>query len=233
MEAERLEEPASPCILAVFAKQPMPGEVKTRLAAQVNPDWAAVIAEAFLCDTLQRLASMPVKRMLVITPALAGEYFSKLGRAGFYLARQADGNLGQRLETFFREQFESGARAVVAVGSDSPTMPTHFVEQAFQCLGNVDVVIGPATDGGYYLLGCSRLIPELFRRIDWGASTVLRDTVAALGDPGIRLNLLPPWYDVDTLDDWRMLHGHVSALRRAGLDPGVPHTERLLQTGIR
>jgi glycosyltransferase A (GT-A) superfamily protein (DUF2064 family) len=91
------------------------------------------------------------------------------------------------------------------------------------------VVMGPSTDGGYYLIGCARRVPPLFEGIAWSTSRVLADTMAALQDPQWRLSLLPPWYDVDTLDDWRMLQGHVAALRRAGLDPDVSNSERLFQ----
>jgi glycosyltransferase A (GT-A) superfamily protein (DUF2064 family) len=119
------------------------------------------------------------------------------------------------------------ADAVVLVGTDSPTLPVAFVEQAFAELRQADVVLGPATDGGYYLLGCARRLPPIFDGIAWGSSAVFRDTVARLTDPEWRLAVLPPWYDVDTLDDWRMLQGHMAALRRAGIDPGAPHTERL------
>jgi hypothetical protein len=99
-------------------------------------------------------------------------------------------------------------------------------------LDSHDVVLGPATDGGYYLVGCAREAPAIFANIPWGSSQVLRDTVGAIAGAGCRLALLPPWYDVDTLDDWRMLQGHVAALRQAGLDPGIPHTERLLQEPV-
>lgn len=91
------------------------------------------------------------------------------------------------------------------------------------------MVLGPATDGGYYLIGCGPVAPPLFEGIAWGAASVLADTVAALTDPRWRLSLLPPWYDVDAPDDWTMLGGHIAALRRAGVDPGVPHTEALIR----
>jgi glycosyltransferase A (GT-A) superfamily protein (DUF2064 family) len=122
---------------------------------------------------------------------------------------------------------------VVVVGADSPTLPTAFIEQAFDQLADKDVALGPATDGGYYLIGCARRVPPIFSGMTWSGRTVLEETVARLGDPSIRLALLPPWYDVDTLDDWRALRGHLAALRRAGIDPGVPRTESLCQSGPR
>jgi rSAM/selenodomain-associated transferase 1 len=186
------------------------------------------VAEAFLLDTLERLAQIDTGRVLAFTPPTAGGYFAEICQHRFRVVAQMDGDLGQRMAAFFAEQFQAGTAAVVLIGADSPTLPVSFILQAFQELKTADVVIGPSTDGGYYLLGCRRLLPSLFERIRWSTNRVLADTIAVFRDRDWRLALLPPWYDVDILDDWRMLRGHVMAQRRAGLDPGVPHTERLL-----
>jgi rSAM/selenodomain-associated transferase 1 len=180
-------------------------------------------------DTVERLARIDAVRVLAFTPPSAHQYFAELSKGRFRLTPQMDGDLGQRMASFFAEQFQAGAVASVLVGSDSPTLPLGYILQAFQELETADVVIGPSSDGGYYLIGCARRVPPLFEGIAWSTSLVLADTMAALRDPKWRLALLPPWYDVDTLDDWRMLQGHVAALRRAGLDPDLPNTEPLLQ----
>ena len=103
-----------------------------------------------------------------------------------------------------------------------------YVERAFAELEHVDAVLGPATDGGYYLVGCGPARPPLFEGVAWGGASVLADTIKGLSDPQWRLSLLPPWYDVDAPADWAMLRGHLAALRRAGVDPDTPHTEALL-----
>jgi len=103
------------------------------------------------------------------------------------------------------------------------------VQQAFPLLDHADVVLGPATDGGYYLLGAARRVPPIFAGLPWGTSRVLSETTAKLAESSSRLALLPPWYDVDTLADWQMLVGHVAAMRRAGVEPGIPHTEKFLR----
>src|SRR5262249_54787055 len=118
---------------------------------------------------------------------------------------------------------------VVVVGADSPTLPVEYVEEAFALLDRADVVLGPATDGGYYLLGCGPRLPPLFSGIDWSSERVLAETAARLEDPSWRLALLPPRADVDTPQDWARLRGHVAALGRAGQAPGVPHTLALLE----
>src|SRR5262249_552818 len=147
----------------------------------------------------------------------------------FRLEAQCAGDLGLRMKRFFANRFAAGPSAVVLLGTDSPTLPLAFVEQAFTELQSADVVLGPATDGGYYLIGCRRL-PPLFDGIAWSSSRVLAQTVACLHEPAWQLALLPPWYDVDTPDDWQMLCGHLAALVRSGKTPDVPHTFALVQS---
>jgi uncharacterized protein len=217
--------PAS--VLGVFAKRPEPGRVKTRLAAATSPEWAARVADAALRDTLDRFAALPVRRFVVYAPAGAADFFAALSGVRYELEPQADGDLGRRMEEFVGGRIASGAERVVLLGADSPTLPVAWVEQAFGLLADADVVLGPATDGGYYLVAVGRRVPPIFAGIDWGQPTVLAETVARLADPSWRLTLLPPWYDLDTLSDWQTLRGHLSALRRAGLDPEAVRTERL------
>ena len=214
-------------VLGLFAKWPAPGAVKTRLAAG-DPAWGARAARAFLLDTMHRLAAVDARRVLVFAPADREADFASVTAGRFALTPQVDGDLGRRMATFVERQLDEGARAVVLIGADSPTLPVEFVERAFADLERADVVLGPAADGGYYLVGCGPARPPLFDAVAWGGASVLADTVAALADPRWRLAVLPPWYDVDTPDDWTMLCGHLAALRRAGVDPGAPHTEALI-----
>jgi hypothetical protein len=222
--------PSGANTLGVFAKQPRPGEVKTRLAAESSPEWAARVADAFLRDLVERLARLDVRRVLAFAPPEAEPFFTNLVRGRFLLTPQRDGDLGRRMEAFFREQLQAGAERVALVGTDSPNLPLEFLEQAFRELERAEVVLGPATDGGYYLIGCARRLPPVFEGIAWGGPRVLHDTVARL-DESWRLAVLPPWYDVDTLAGWWSLRGHLAALRRAGVDPDVPHTEQVDDPG--
>lgn len=215
-------------VLGLFAKWPAPGTVKTRLAPS-DAAWGERVARAFLLDALQRFATVDAQRVLAFTPTERETDFATLTVNRFALTPQAGGDLGQRLAAFFAGQFNVGASAVVAIGTDSPTLPIEYVERAFAELENADVVLGPATDGGYYLVGCGRSCPPLFNNIAWSSRRVLADTIAALAEPRWRLALLPPWYDVDTPEDWELLRGHVAALRRTGIDPAIPYTEVLLR----
>jgi rSAM/selenodomain-associated transferase 1 len=214
--------------LGLFAKRPWPGQVKTRLAAVSSPEWAAAVATAFQNDVLDRLSLVGGRRVLAFTPPDAAPYFAGLAAGRYLLTAQAEGDLGRRMAAFFTEQLQITPEGVVLVGTDSPTLPLSFIEQAFNELEDADVVLGPAADGGYYLVGCARRLPPIFDSIVWSSSRVLEETVARLAGTRDRLALLPPWYDVDTIDDWWMLRGHVAAQRRAGLDPGVPRVEHLM-----
>ncbi len=216
-------------VLGVFAKWPVPGGVKTRLGP---PAFAARVASAFLRDTLDRLSRVQHadQRVLNFAPLASERDFASLTAGRYGLRPQGEGDLGQRLARFCAEVVARGARSVVVVGTDSPTLPVEYVEEAFDKLepGPNTLVLGPAADGGYYLFGCAGGVPPVFTGIDWSTARVLHQTVARLQDPAWKLVLLPPWYDVDTPDDWELLKGHVAALRRAGIDPGIPDTESLL-----
>jgi rSAM/selenodomain-associated transferase 1 len=215
-------------VLGLFAKRPEPGKVKTRLAGAVSPEWAAKAAEAFLLDMVERLAEIEAQRHLIFDPPDSRPYFHEIARSRYHLTPQSPGNLGQRMADFFEGQLRLGVASVVIVGSDSPTVPAEFIARAFQHLHEADLVLGPATDGGYYLIGCAGSVPPVFSDIPWGSERVLSSTLNALGSTNHRLALLPPWYDIDTLNDWHMFRGHVAAQRRAGIDPNIPHTEKLL-----
>jgi hypothetical protein len=214
-------------VLGLMAKEPVAGRVKTRLAAGTSPAFAARVAEAFLLDQLERLQVVAARRLLVYDPPAAAAYFRSACPPGWELSPQTPGDLGTRLRAIFAAQFDRGAHAVVLVGTDSPTLPMALIAAAFERLADHDLVLGPATDGGYYLIGLRQPKLTLFEGIDWGTATVLAQTVARL-EEGARLALLPPWYDVDTLDDWQALAGHLAALIRAGTDPGLPRTRHLV-----
>jgi len=205
-------------VLGLFAKQPIPGRVKTRLAADVGNDWAAALYAAFTEDVVDRFREAADRRLLCHTPndEPARSHFRDLAGNDYELWPQPEGPLGARLDRFFRDAFADGAKRVVAIGSDSPTLPLFLVVEAFERLADHDCVIGPATDGGYYLIGQSERPRALFDHIDWSRPTVLRQTIARMQSESVRPALLLPWYDVDTLDDLELLRGHICAMHAAG-----------------
>jgi len=214
-------------MLAIFAKQPIAGQSKTRLAQTTYPDWAQRAAQAMLEDSLDRLATIDAARAIYFAPANAEAFFDQLSQGRFQLASQPDGDLGWRLRCFFDLVQRDYGRTVV-VGADSPTLPTHYITDAFRALQKHDIVIGPACDGGFYLIGMRQKLLRPFVGVNWGSSHVLEELMERL--PGdAKPALLAPWYDIDTADDWAMLRGHIKAMRQAGIDPGVPRVERLIE----
>jgi rSAM/selenodomain-associated transferase 1 len=221
-------------VLGIFGKRPEPGRVKTRLAAEFGPERAAEMHEAMLFDVIgtwdsERVLSPGGRRVLVFAPQDAGPWFDARVPDAFALQAQAEGDLGRRMREFFAGEFEDGAERVVLIGCDAPTLDPSVVISAFLCLDGRDVVLGPSTDGGYYLVGCRGAVPPIFEGINWSTPKVLAQTIDRLRDTGLSLAILPPWYDVDTPDNWRVLAGHVRALRRAGVEVGLPRTEELVE----
>lgn len=215
-------------LLGIFAKQPTVGAVKTRLAAATSAAFAQRVAQGFLEDTLDRCAKVDAERSIVYAPAAATAFFQSAAGGQYELTPQEHGDLGQRLQSFFTQARQRGFTRIIAIGADSPTLPIEWIADAFIYLESHDVVIGPAVDGGYYLIGVATREFNLFDAIPWSTSRVLGSTMERLKTTDARLALLPPWYDVDTVDDWTSLCGHVKAMRLAGINPGVPATEHLI-----
>jgi uncharacterized protein len=218
--------------LGVFVKHPIPGRVKTRLAVELGEVRAAAAYAAFIADLAERFRDTAERRVLCHAPATdeARTYFAAVGGVDYQLWPQPEADLGARMARFFDEHLTDAGDRVVLIGSDSPTLPKEYVEQAFDMLRDVDLVIGPAMDGGYYLIGQRGDCRPIFDGIDWSTSRVLDQTIVRVADCGARLGILPPWYDVDTPDDWQFLAGHLRALQAAeafAASPAISHWMRL------
>jgi uncharacterized protein len=221
-------------VLGLFAKHPQPGLVKTRLAADVGAEAAAEIYAAFVADLLDRLRTVGDRRVVGYAPAgsEARDDFRTRCGGDFELWPQPEGNLGDRIAAFFEYAFASGGKRVVLVGSDSPTLPAGCIQSAFAALERCDCTLGPAIDGGYYLIGLRTPCRDLFTGIPWGGSDVLRQTVERVADSHLSLALGPVWYDVDGVDDLRFLRTHVAALHAAGETGIAPRTAACLARDI-
>jgi len=219
-------------IFGIFAKQPLAGKTKTRLAQATSPDLAQRVAQALLEDSLDHFSGIQASRAIVYAPATGTTFFSQLAQGRYDLIPQCEGDLGQRLHHFFAGARRQGYSRIIAVGADSPTVPIDYVEQAFAALEVNNVVIGPAHDGGYYLIGGGLQELAMFDDIPWSSARVLEATIQRVQKASARLALLPPWYDVDTAADWAVLCADVRAKRLAGLDPGVPHVEQLMHGNV-
>ena len=207
--------------IVVAAKAPRAGAVKTRLCPPLSPEEAARLARAFLDDTLE--AAAPLRKVADLFLAL-DEDAAKVPAAARRL-RQRGGHLGERLVHLFADVFAEGYEQVCVVGSDAPHLPAAFLVEAFGRLAQNDVALGPADDGGYYLVALRAPAPELFGGdIGWGGPGVLADTLARAAEAGRTAGLLPPWYDIDTPHDLRRLQRD---LRRGAAF--APATAALLQ----
>lgn len=188
--------------LLIFARYPELGKVKTRLAAGVGPEKALAVYQQLLSHTEAVVAPLAVERTLWLAAAPpAGA--APLWAGTTQRLQPALPDLGQRMEQAFDAAFAVGARRVVIIGTDCPGLSTALLHRAFHALHSTDVVLGPATDGGYYLLGLRRPQPALFQGISWSTATVRRDTLATAQRQGLRVRELPMLGDVDTAEDWQ------------------------------
>lgn len=195
--------------LIVFGKQPEPGTVKTRLIPLVGAAGAARLYAAFLADSLERFSQADADVRLYWSGDRATIADVPPGTA---VLDQKGGDLGERLLHAMAETFAAGYARVVVVGTDHPTLPLPFLEEAFRALADPrSVVIGPATDGGYYLIGMNDLRPEPFRGITFSRPDVFERTLDRLKDTRAALTILPFWYDVDEGDDLTRLAADLSA----------------------
>jgi uncharacterized protein len=188
-------------ILLVFAKDPVPGRVKTRLAAEVGPDEAARIYRSLGRSVVDQIRGGPYRTVVCFDPPDARTAVEEwLGTHGVEFHPQSPGNLGDRLEAAFGWALEESDRVLV-IGTDAPGVDAKEMEAALRTLEEADLVLGPALDGGYYLLGLRNPAPELFRGIPWSTAKVLEATRARARELGLEEVLLPPLRDVDTRED--------------------------------
>jgi rSAM/selenodomain-associated transferase 1 len=193
-------------LLIIFAKEPRPGQVKTRLSPPLSPEAAARLYHSFLLDILDEMARVPeVGLAVAFSPETARGFFRRLAPPGTNLFPQEGADLGERMARAFARSFAAGFGPVILRGSDVPDLPAAVVSEATAVLaaGQAQVVLGPATDGGYHLVGLSEPQPALFRGPVWSSSTVLADTLRLARQLGLRVHLLPPWPDIDTYGDLR------------------------------
>jgi rSAM/selenodomain-associated transferase 1 len=212
-------------VLLVVAKQPAPGQTKTRLCPPLNSTQAAELYECFLYDTLKIMRSVPeVIQKIVYLPREAQDYFRHLA-PDMGLIQQRGESLGERLDNLLQDVLQQGADKAVVINSDSPTLPPEYLIQAFEQLSAADVVLGPAQDGGYYLIGMKEPHPGLLRNVQMSTQNVLQDTLDLARRTGVSTSLLPEWYDVDTIDDLHRLKNDINGQKNTT----CPHTSSWLQ----
>ncbi len=194
-------------MLGVFVKAPVPGRVKTRLAIEVGVQRAAEIYRELGRRVVSACAGPGHDTVVWFAPAEARsavrEWLKGLSVAAF--RAQFSGPLGVRLAEAFRQHFDDGARRVILIGSDCPGVDAVLVSSALAMLDEHDLVLGPAHDGGYYLVGLRAPAPQLFQGIAWSTEAVMEQTLARARQLGLGSALLPTLRDVDTASDARAL----------------------------
>lgn len=224
-------------ILGMFAKQPVAGAVKTRLANDIGAAAACEFYEACLLDLLDRFSESGDQRWIGYAPDSieSAAWLAGVSRSRYQLWPQPAGDLGTRIEEFFAmaaAQASPVTPRTVLIGSDSPTLPCELIEQAFDMLATSDLVLGPAADGGYYLIGGRRFPAGWLSGVRWSTPWTLADTVAAAEMHSLSLDVLPLWSDIDTAADLPATWGHLRALRAAGLAPAGTRCEAWLEQWV-
>ncbi len=221
------------CVI-VFAKNPVPNQVKTRLIPMLSPEQAATLYTAFLTDWCETLAKLSgVDLIIAYTPPEAeSDLQALIGDDATYIP-QIGTDLGERLTSATQWATKQGYTKILLVGSDSPTLPISYISKALTLLDSRDIAIGPSTDGGYYLIGFSAAnmavtVPFVFEKISWSTADVFQQTMTRICSAKATVGLLPPWYDIDRAEDLAFLHAHISAMRLAGDMVQAVRTETLL-----
>ena len=193
-----------------MAKMPEAGEVKTRLCPPLDPAAAAALARCFLLDRLEQLGEVSGGDLLLaFAPREREAEMRALVPAGTRLVPQAGPDLGARMDRLLTDLLAEGYAGAIAVGTDTPTLPTAYLQRASATLGTAaaDVVLGPCEDGGYYLVGLRAPAPALFAAMPWSTARVTRETLARVRRLKLRPLLLPTWFDVDRSQDLVRLRG--------------------------
>ncbi len=189
--------------LCVFTRTPVFGQVKQRLAAVLGEATALLAHEELLQRTLDRcLNGADYRAELWLTSLEPAAAVRQLRRPGLSLKLQQGNDLGARMQHTLEDGLANGARRIL-IGSDCPDIDRDYVASAFAALEEFPVVLGPAEDGGYGLVGLNRPAPQLFADMVWGDSQVLERTLLRADQAGLDVALLPQVYDVDLPEDWQ------------------------------
>jgi uncharacterized protein len=192
-------------VLLIFSKNLVYGNVKTRIAATAGNDVAFAIYKQLLEYTASITNHLPIKKMVFYSERIEEQ---DMWSDDIYEKRiQTGAELGERMCNAFVEVFKNGYDKAVIIGTDCFELSSGIIMNAFDCLNNYDIVIGPAKDGGYYLLGMRNLQTELFKNINWSSDKVLQQTLAVCDRLSLTTQLLPELSDIDYENDLKTING--------------------------
>jgi hypothetical protein len=211
----------------VVAKQPAPGQTKTRLTPPLTGEQAAALYDCFLRDTLDLIREarhhLPLTPIIAYLPAGSEAYFHALA-PDFDLLLQQGSDLSERLNHATTHCLTNGYDQAVIMDSDSPTLPVSRLVESFETLDRADISLGPCDDGGYYLIGLKQPAPPLFLNVTMSTERVTADTLAQAEQSGLRVALLPGCYDIDYASDLKRLMDELPHLP----DTAASHTRAFL-----
>ncbi len=184
--------------ILVFMKNPVLGKVKTRLAADLGEEKVLEIYKFLLTKTFEELAKLPQEKLIFYSDFIPEEDPGFL----FYQRLQNGIDLGEKMKNAFDEAFSLNYDKLLIIGTDCPGLNAEILQQAFISLNQTDAVIGPAADGGYYLLGMKKRMPQLFENMEWSTFSVFSKTIEILEMNNYSFSLLPVLYDIDEAKDW-------------------------------
>jgi uncharacterized protein len=202
--------------IILFARDPVVGQVKTRLQPFLSEALIFELYTHFLQDSIQKIGCVKsADRFIGVYPSDVSGFFSRLNdEFALEIFFQAGNSLGEKMANAFQDRFVEGYEQVVIIGSDSPSLPVAIIEQALN--SEKELTLGPSTDGGYYLIGMSGKLVNVFEGVDWGSDKVLAQTLERVKKSGCSLELLPPWYDVDRPEDLKFLQTHLQLIEQSG-----------------
>lgn len=194
-------------IILLFIKAPVRGQVKSRLAAAIGEEAALELYKNFILDSIDTVKTTGYPFRICYYPPDAGPAVSSWLAGHYCLMPQQGNDLGERMENAFIRCFSEGFERAILIGSDLPDLAPAVLQEAMASLAEHDVVIGPASDGGYYLIGFHKntLVPQVFHGMPWSTETVFQKTTAILKNSAFSIAQAPKWNDVDTVEDLRAL----------------------------
>jgi rSAM/selenodomain-associated transferase 1 len=193
-------------LLIIFIKAPRAGYVKTRIAKTIGAENAAAVYRALVLDLLENLSpAQNFDIQLMVWPPDGRDEIQDWLSVKYPIRVQAEGDLGEKMRNAFMNGFHQGYKKIIIIGSDLPVLTSQHISTAFQELQRVDLIVGPSTDGGYYLIGLNKPFPGLFKKISWSTSQVLHQTLNRAEKSSMTVQLLKEMRDVDDFQDLKFL----------------------------
>ncbi|MFC1570687.1 TIGR04282 family arsenosugar biosynthesis glycosyltransferase [Candidatus Omnitrophota bacterium] len=208
--------------LIIFAKEPEKGKVKTRLEEAFTQKECVELYKAFLKDTLKLVECVKADEKILAYESSGEASYLKGISEGLKMYRQVGSDLGERMHNAFCEASSNGSSKIVIIGSDSPTLSPSLVDEAFEKLEESDIVIGPTSDGGYYLIGLKNPWTGLFKDVEWSTERTLEDTLRNLKEAGKNAYMLSEDHDIDSPEDLKWIISDSDAAK-------AEHTKKILR----